>query len=295
MNEYHYALESLQKLVEMWEKAFLGKHVAVKIIDADQNAHIPPCQSQPPVTIDMPSTTSNIPLDAEHHGHTLQLPPLHSQPPVTSDMPPTTSHTPLTHLSPNQSQPSTKSKPLSDFNYEEGVLSTKIQLTPKMIKRGRPKASDLTVIGLPAKKHRQKETLPTPFIKKSPEKKKKYIVSWIIPTYFGESLLGKKFAVKDLPERANQLSPKLHDVNVELQRVKKYFESSAWDVLGVLIAEKEQFPNWPCSTCEEDLHEFESIQCDSCLNWHHLKCVCRKTAPKQKWWYCSRCYEICGC
>ena len=151
MNEYHYALESLQKLVEMWEKAFLGKHVAVKIIDADQNAHIPPCQSQPPVTIDMPSTTSNIPLDAEHHGHTLQLPPLHSQPPVTSDMPPTTSHTPLTHLSPNQSQPSTKSKPLSDFNYEEGVLSTKIQLTPKMIKRGRPKASDLTVIGLPAK------------------------------------------------------------------------------------------------------------------------------------------------
>ena len=201
MNEYHYALECLQKLVEMWEN---GKHVAVKIIDADQNANIPPCQSQPPVTMDMPSTTSNIHLDAEHHGHTLQLPPLHSQPPVTPDMPPTTSHTPLTHLSPNQSQPSTKSKPLSDSNYEEGVLSTKIQLPPKMIKRGRPKGSDLTVNGLPAKNHRQKETLPAPFIKKSPEKKKKYIVSWIIPTYFGESLLGKKFAVKDLPERATE-------------------------------------------------------------------------------------------
>ena len=93
------------------------------------------------------------------------------------------------------------------------------------MKRGRPKGS---VIGLPAKKRRQKETLPTPFIKKNPEKKEKYIVSWIIPTYFGESLLGKKFGVKDLPERANQLSPKLHDVNIELQRVKKYFESSAW-------------------------------------------------------------------
>ena len=48
--------------------------------------------------------------------------------------------------------------------------------------------------------------------------------------------MGKKFGVKDLPERANQLSPKLHDVNVELQRVKKYFESSAWDVLQALIA-----------------------------------------------------------
>ena len=104
MNEYHYALECLQKIVEMWEK---GKHVAVKIIDDDQNAHIPPYQSQPPVTMNMPSTTSNIPLDVEHHGPTLQLPPLHSQPPVTSDMPPTTSHTPLTHLSPNQSHPST--------------------------------------------------------------------------------------------------------------------------------------------------------------------------------------------
>ena len=149
-----------------------------------------------------------------------------------------------------------------------------------------------TVIGLPAQKRRQKETLPTPFIKKSPEKKEKYIVSWIIPTCFGESLLGEKIGVKDLPERANQLSPKLHDVNVELQRVKKYFESSAWDVLGAHIAEKEQFPKWLCSTCEEDLHEFESIQCDSCLNWHHLKCVCLKTAPKQKWWYCSRCYTV---
>ena len=106
MKEYHYALECLQKIVEMWEK---GKHVAVKIIDADQNARMPPCQSQPPVTMDMHSTTSNSTLDAEHHGHTLQLPPLHSQPPVTSDMPPTTSRTPLTHLSPNQSQPSTKS------------------------------------------------------------------------------------------------------------------------------------------------------------------------------------------
>ena len=78
-------------------------------------------------------------------------------------------------------------------------------------------------------------------------------------------------------------------------RVKKYFESSAWDVLGALITDKEQFPNWQCSTCEEDLHEFDSIQCDSFLNWHHMKCVCLKAAPKQKWWYCSRCYEICGC
>ena len=93
--------------------------------------------------------------------------------------------------------------------------------------------------------------------------------------------MGKKFGVKDLPERANQLSPKLHDVNVELQRVKKYFESSAWDVLQALITEKEQFPNWLCSTCQEDLHDFESIQCDSCLNWHHLKCVSLKTAPKK--------------
>ena len=155
MNEYQYALECLQKIVEVWEK---GKHVhvAVEIMDAHQNAHTPPCQSQPQVTMDMPSTTSNITLDAEHPGHALQLPLLHSQPPVSSDMPPTTSHTPLTHLPPNQSHPSAKYKPLSDFNDEEGALSTKIQLPPKMIKRGRQKGSDL----------------PTPFAKKSAEKKR---------------------------------------------------------------------------------------------------------------------------
>ena len=38
--------------------------------------------------------------------------------------------------------------------------------------------------------------------------------------------------------------------------IKKYFESNAWDVLGALIAEKEQFQNWLCSTCEEGLSQY---------------------------------------
>ena len=70
--------------------------------------------------------------------------------------------------------------------------------------------------------------------------------------------MGKKIGVKDLPEHAKQLSSKLHDVNVELQRVKKYFESSVWDVLGAL-AEKEECPNWLCSNCEKDLHELSQL------------------------------------
>ena len=176
INEYHYALECLQKIVEMWEK---GKHVAVKIIDDDQNAHIPPYQSQPPVTMNMPSTTSNIPLDVEHHGPTLQLPPLHSQPPVTSDMPPTTSHTPLTHLSPNQSHPSTKSKPLSDFSDEEGALSTKIQLPPKMIKWRKAKRIRSYCHWVTCKKAQTKRNLAYTIHKEEP---RNYIVSWIIPT-----------------------------------------------------------------------------------------------------------------
>lgn len=48
-------------------------------------------------------------------------------------------------------------------------VQSRINMPPRMLRRGRPKGADLTVIGLPSKKKRRK--WPTLFINKSPTDK----------------------------------------------------------------------------------------------------------------------------
>ena len=53
------------------------------------------------------------------------------------------------------------------------VDNSNLKLPPKQKKRGRPKGSELTVIGLPKKKHR--DDGPVALIKKHPKEKKRGI------------------------------------------------------------------------------------------------------------------------
>ena len=47
-------------------------------------------------------------------------------------------------------------------------------------------------------------------------------------------------------------------------------------------------------SCFSDLHAYESISCDSCLEWYHWKCVGLSKPPKAKYWFCCFCYANCG-
>ena len=53
-----------------------------------------------------------------------------------------------------------------------------------------------------------------------------------------------------------------------------------------LMAKLEEDPKWKCGACHKDLSLFESIVCESCLVWNHLKCVGLTAAPKRAVWFC---------
>jgi hypothetical protein len=55
--------------------------------------------------------------------------------------------------------------------------------------------------------------------------------------------------------------------------VRKYFTKQGWKALKALIIEKNYNLIWDCKICETDLHAKESIFCDYCLVWFHLKCT----------------------
>ena len=66
---------------------------------------------------------------------------------------------------------------------------------------------------------------------------------------------------------------KATDENVNIERVRKYFTKQGWKALKALIIEKNDNLIWDCKICETDLHAKESIFCDYCLVWFHLKCT----------------------
>ena len=55
-----------------------------------------------------------------------------------------------------------------------------------------------------------------------------------------------------------------------------------------------------CKNCYHDLSEAQSVMCEHCLCWFHMKCVGLLKEPKAKYWYCWQChaspadtYKIC--
>ncbi len=81
----------------------------------------------------------------------------------------------------------------------------------------------------------------------------------------------------------------LHE-NVCIGKIRKYFAFDAWILVIELIEIMQRKGIWTCKSCSSDLHAHESINCDSCLEWHHWKCVGLLKPPKAKYWFCRSYY-----
>ena len=57
------------------------------------------------------------------------------------------------------------------------------------------------------------------------------------------------------------------------------------------ISKTKETAEWNCSFCKTDVHLCESIVCNGCLEWNHLKCVGLKAPPKSTYWLCRQCYN----
>ena len=106
-----------------------------------------------------------------------------------------------------------------------------------------------------------------------------------------ESALHGALAEEEMVEIRPELVPtKILDEAVSINQIKKYFTIDAWKQVEGVIAVLKTKGEWSCVRCSGALDTSDSISCDCCLNWMHMKCVGLKSQPKKKYWICRTCH-----
>ncbi|XP_014674333.1 PREDICTED: uncharacterized protein LOC106814532 [Priapulus caudatus] len=173
----------------------------------------------------------------------------------------------------------------------DGLNIRCIKMPPKMLKRGRPKGAGLTTIGIPKKNGSSKK--PASFVKKSGLEKEKIILSWFVEDNIVEKAVHDEQLIEEnhVECRPEKIHEGCLDKSVDLYMVRHHFSTDAWHLVMQVFQLKQQVHEWVCKVCQHDLSECESIMCDCCLQWYHIKCVGLKAVPKAKHWMCRFCYR----
>ena len=171
---------------------------------------------------------------------------------------------------------------------------TKIKIPPRMKKRGRPKGAELTAIGLPSSKKTKRnnsKNMIVPFIKLKIAEKDKILLECVVyPSTANNALKGVLVTKEKLISDLNTISDLLRDEKyVDLHRIEKYFEDSAWTEC-LKLCEKKKSSKWFCSVCQKIISmSTDSVACERCLEWSHLSCTSLKKLPKVRNWYYKSC------
>ena len=161
----------------------------------------------------------------------------------------------------------------------------------KIKKRGRPKGSQQTVIGLPRKKLGVKKVLP--FLMKTTTDRAKQILLWFVSEEDASLALQGSLLNESMVEQNPKNVPNscLSD-KVNIWDIRRYFHNDGWQAVEHIYNIKKNSPNWCCVVCKTDLYVYTSCMCDSCLCWYHLKCIWKRTPPKAKNWFCRECHNL---
>jgi len=167
-------------------------------------------------------------------------------------------------------------------------------MTPKIMKRGRPKVAELTVVGIPKTKKRKMEgSILLPYNKLKPYDKERMILECVTKKRIvvAEALNGKRLLDNDDIQTNIQLIPDtVRDRdNIDIFRVEKFFNKDSWLQLLEIMQKKEETA-WHCKACSKAIKDNqESIACDRCLSWYHFLCSSLSTKPKARNWFCKSC------
>ena len=186
--------------------------------------------------------------------------------------------------------------PGSKLNLEEKEEEStmKIVMPPKIIKRGRPKGAEVTVIGLPSQKKPNLETRKgiTCFSKLKPFEKDRFILECFVkPSVAFNALNGSRLVeATDITTNVIRLSDVIRDEeSIDIKRIERYCDKAAWMAVLKLI-EKKKKCKWTCSSCEKIINQNEeSVACQRCLTWVHLTCTKLKKFPNQSKCFCIGC------
>ena len=158
-----------------------------------------------------------------------------------------------------------------------------------MRKRGRPKGSEKTVVGLPKKK---RNVGCVAFIDLAPSRKEERMLSWFVsPNHVTAALAGRKLTeemVETIPEQVNNAS--VSD-NVCLATIRRFFTVDAWKCVLDVVSVKQHNCTYICNVCQGEIDDSQesSVNCDNCLSWVHLKCTASGKAIKKRQWLCVKC------
>ena len=122
----------------------------------------------------------------------------------------------------------------------------------------------------------------------------KSLLSWFVDDDTANKAMKRNVLIEehDVEARPECVPMKCLDENVCVRMVKKYFTIDAWMVVQNVMEIMQARRKWDCAACSLLLSASESVACESCLDWFHLKCVGLKKAPKRKNWFCRNCYKI---
>eukprot|EP00112_Aurelia_sp_Birch-Aquarium-sp1_P005704 Seg1647.2 transcript_id=Seg1647.2/GoldUCD/mRNA.D3Y31 product="Transcription initiation factor TFIID subunit 3" protein_id=Seg1647.2/GoldUCD/D3Y31 len=179
-----------------------------------------------------------------------------------------------------------------ESNADQNESSSVIKMPPKMLKRGRPKGAEVTVIGLPRiKKAKQENGSLKPFAKLGAKEKDRILLEcFVSPKIAKQSLQGFPISPDRLQTNVHLMSDLVRNSNsVDIHRIEKYFSDDAWMIVLELIRKKGNC-KWTCPRCSKSIKNADDrVACDRCFCWFHFPCVSVKKRPKSKYWFCRNC------
>ncbi|XP_043269802.1 uncharacterized protein [Venturia canescens] len=167
-------------------------------------------------------------------------------------------------------------------------------------RRGRPKGSEKTVIGLRKKRRVPAGIKQRPFFKLSINERALVILKWVVDDKIAYSAVyhGKHIQEESVESNPDAVCDSIIDDDINILSMKKYFSGDAWRVVEQILECKRKNDVFLCAVCAVDLDttidesssncKF-SIRCDYCVLWYHVGCVGLKKPPKSKLWKCNRC------
>ena len=174
-----------------------------------------------------------------------------------------------------------------DERQEDETLIHGATLPTIQRKRGRPKGSTTSAIGLP--KQKKQRTGGMPFFKKNLRTRQRNMLAWFVEVRVIESALaGNLICETEVEQIPHNLPSSLLEPQLDLNLIKPFFTAEAWVAVQSVIEERKKLP-WLCCQCGRDISEKQSIGCDSCMEWVHLECARLKKVPRTKFWYCTSC------
>ena len=251
----------------------------------------PPAVSPtPPDPLPVSSTLTDPPAVSPTPPDPLPVSSTLTDPPAVSPTPPDPLPVSSTLTDPPAVSP-VNPKPIDSrpVNTAAEVSAADIQLPARCPKRGRPRGTTETAIGLPHRK-KTKGNKPIPFIYRSTVQRARHVLEYFVPPNDARDALdGRQLDEGCLETNPENLPDTAFDENIDINSIRRYFTSDAWVRVQDLYETKKERITFRCTSCELDLHSKPSIVCYSCLEWHHLRCVGRRTKPKTRFWYCRQC------